>query len=135
MANNLQISNPSRSAAMDAVTALMNVGGAATMDLYEGVQPGGPGVAVGAQVKLVTLTFSVDAFNDAVNGVATANPIAAGVAVAAGTATWFRIKNGAGAAVMDGSVGTANADLILATVAISIGLSVPCSSFILTHPA
>jgi hypothetical protein len=135
MANNLLISNPARNAAMDAVTALLNVGGQGTLEIYDGAQPAGPATAVGSQVKLVTLTFSVDAFGDAVNGVAAAGAITAGTAIAAGTASWFRMKNGAGTAIMDGTVGTSNADLILATTTISIGLSVPCSSFTLTHPA
>jgi hypothetical protein len=135
MANDLQISTPSRNAAMDAVTALINVGGAGTIEIYDGAKPAGPGVAVGAQVKLVTLTFSVDAFADAVNGVANANAITAGVAIANGVASWFRIKSGGGTAIMDGTVGTSNSDLVLATTTISVGLSVPCSSFTLTHPS
>jgi hypothetical protein len=61
-----------------------------------------------------------------------------------GTATWFRILNGAtvngasnqitvkGNEIMDGSVGTASADLILNSVSISSGATVSISSFVLT---
>jgi hypothetical protein len=61
-----------------------------------------------------------------------------------GTATWFRILNGAtvvggsnqitvkGTEIMDGSVGTSAADLILNSVAISSGATVSITSFVLT---
>lgn len=113
---------------------LIDVGGAGTISIYTGSQPAGPGTAVGAQVLLATLTFSATAFADAVNAVATANAITAGTGLAAGTASWYRVKSGAGTAVIDGSVGTSNADLILATTSISVGLTVPCTSFTYTHP-
>jgi septum formation inhibitor-activating ATPase MinD len=67
--------------------------------------------------------------------VATANAITSGTAIAAGTATWARRKSGAGTAVIDASVGTANADIILGTTTISVGLVVPLTSDTLTHPA
>jgi hypothetical protein len=135
MANNLLISVAARNAAMDAITALLNAGGAGTIDIYDGTQPAGPGTAVTTQVRLVTLTYSTTAYGAAVNGVATANAITSGTAIAAGTATWARRKSGAGTAVIDASVGTANADIILGTTTISVGLVVPLTSDTLTHPA
>lgn len=135
MANNILISTAARNAAMDAVTALLNVGGAGTLKIYDGAQPAGPGTAVGSQVLLVTLTFSVDAFGDATGGVSTAAAITSGTAVATGTAAWMRLASGGGTAVIDGTVGTSGTDLILGTATINSGNVVAISSFTLTHPA
>lgn len=135
MANNILISTLARNAAMDAVTLLINTGGAGTIEIYDGTQPAGPGTAVSTQVKLVTLTFSTDAFGDSANGVSTAAAITSGTAIAAGTASWFRIKNGSGTAVLDGTVGTTGTDIILGTASIASGNVVAISSFTLTHPA
>ncbi len=135
MPNNLLISVAARNAAMDAVTALINVGGAGTIEIYDGIQPAGPGTALGTQVKLVTLTFSVTSFGATANGVATANAITSGTAIANGTASWARIKSGGATSVIDASVGTSAADIVLGTTSITTGLVVPISSFTLTHPA
>ena len=63
-----------------------------------------------------------------------------------GTASWFRILQGAtvngagnqisvkGTEIMDGSVGTATSDLILNSIAISSGATVSITSFVLTLP-
>jgi len=135
MANDFVVSTDARNAMLNAFTALLNVGGPGTIEIYSGAKPAGPATAVGSQVKLVTLTFAADAFGDAVTGVATAAAIATGTAVAAGTATWFRAKDGSGAAKGDGTVGTSASDINLPTVTISAGLQVSISSLTVTHPA
>ncbi len=135
MANDFVVSTDARNAMLDAFTALLNVGGPGTIEIYSGAKPAGPATAVGAQVKLVTLTFGADAFGNAATGVATAGPIATGTAIAAGTATWFRAKDGAGAAKGDGTVGTSASDINLPTVTISVGLEVSITSLTVTHPA
>ncbi len=127
--------NPTRSTAcknamLDAETALLAGG---SLLLYTGAQPAGPGVAVGAQTLLCTLTFSSPAFAAASAGVAAANAITSGTAVAAGTVTWFRCLSAAGVAVTDGTVGTAACDAIVPDAAIALGQVVPCSAFTLTH--
>jgi hypothetical protein len=134
VANNLIISTAARNAALDAVTALLNVGGAGTIDIYDGVQPANPGTAVTTQNKLVTLTFSTTAFAASSGGSAVANAITSGTAIATGTPAWARLKSGAATAVIDCTVGTSGTDLVLASASISTGNSVSCSSWTLTHP-
>jgi hypothetical protein len=53
---------------------------------------------------------------------------------ATGTATWFRVINGSTNAVIDGSVGTASADLVLNSTSIAIGQTVTISSWTFTMP-
>lgn len=118
MANNVTNSLAARSAALDARLALLNVGGAGHRDVYSGVQPTSPDTAVGSQVRLAHLTFSSTAFAASVNGVATANAITADSSPVAGVATWYRDSSGAGTAVIDGTVGTSDADMIVPSTTI-----------------
>lgn len=134
MANNLIISTSARNSAMDAVTALLNSGGAGTIAIYDGTQPANPGTAITSQNLLVTLTFNATAFGASSSGVATANAIASGTAGATGTATWARLKSGAGTAVIDCTVGASATDIVLSTATINSGNTVSISSFTLTHP-
>ncbi len=134
MANNLIISTAARNAALDAVTALLNTGGAGTLKVYDGSQPAGPGTAITTQNLLVTLTFSATAFAASSSGTATANAITSGTAVFTATATWARIASGAGTAVFDCTVGSSGTDIVLSTASINSGNTVSISSFTLTHP-
>lgn len=105
MSLNPQLSIAARNAANDAITAKINVGGAGTLLLYTTAQPTSPDTAIGAQVLLATLTYSATSFGASAVGVATANAVTSGIAVANGTATWGRSKSGGGTAVVDLSVG------------------------------
>lgn len=137
MALNTIISNAARTAAVDAITALINAGaGAGTIKIYTGTQPAGPGTAVGAQVLLGTLTCSDPAFPGATNGVATASAITSDTSAdATGTATWFRVLDSNAVAIIDGSVGTATADMILDSVSIVAGGTISITSWTITMPA
>lgn len=133
MANNTLISTAARNAALDAVTALLNGG---TIEIYNGTQPAGPGTAVGAQTKLVTLTLNATAFAAASGGSAAANSITSGTAIASSTATWARWISSGATAVMDCSVAGSGADLNLDSGAvITSGNTVAITSYTLTHPA
>jgi len=129
MAKNTQLAVATANAEANALAALLNNG---FIKIYDGTQPATADTALGAQVNLVTLTFGATAFGGASGAVITANAITGAVAGASGTASWFRaLKSDGTTAVMDGSVGTATANLILSTVSISSGVTVNCSSF--TH--
>lgn len=131
MALNPKFSNAAVNAKVDAQAALLNGG---FMDVYDGTQPATADTAVGAQVKLARLTFGNPAFGAGVAGVATANPITQdSSADASGTATWFRALTSGGNPVMDGSVGTSDANAILNSVAISAGAAVQCTSMTMTE--
>lgn len=136
MALNTIISVAARNAMCDALVDLLDVGGAGSIKIYTGTQPAGPGTAVSAQVLLGTLPLSATAFGSASSGVATAAAITSDTtADATGTATWFRAASGAGTAVIDGSVGTSSADLILDSVSIIAGGTIAVTSWTITMPA
>ena len=131
MALNPFISDAAAKAATDAVCALCNGG---TIQVRSGTQPANANAAATGTL-LVTLGFSATAFAPAgaTGGQAAANAITSANAVASGTASWFRaFKSDGTTAVFDGSVGTATADLILSSVALTSGGNVAVSSLTYT---
>jgi hypothetical protein len=102
--------------------------------IYDGSQPANADTAVGAQVLLAELTFGADAFPAASAGVLTANAITQdSSANATGTASWARLlKSNGTSVIMDGTVGTASANVVINSVAISAGAVVSCSSLTIT---
>lgn len=133
MALSPKLSTAAVNAAADAVLALLNGG---YLRLYDGSQPATSNTAISGQTLLAELRWNATAFQAAVDGVATANAITAdSSAPATGTASWFRaLKSDGTTAVFDGSVGVANANVTLNSVAISIGAAVSVSSFTYTQP-
>lgn len=130
MAKNTQLSNAVANAQANALGALCNNG---FIDIYDGAQPTNADTGIGAQVLLASLVFGATAFGSAAAGVITANAITADASAnASGTAAWARIfQSDHSTVVMDVSVGTSNANIILNSVSISAGVAVSISSF--TH--
>lgn len=130
------ISTAARNAAANAVTALVDGGSAAgTLQIRSGTQPAGPD-STATGTLLAELTLADPSFGAAATGVATVagTPLSV-TAVAAGTATWFRVLDSNGVAVVDGSVGVSGADLIVNTATVSTGLTVEITDGTLTMPA
>lgn len=127
MALNPKVSNAAANAAADALCALLNNG---FLRIYDGTQATNADTALGAQVLLAELRYNATAFGAASAGVATANAITSDASAnATGTAAWFRaLKSDGTTVVFDGSVGTATADLVLNSVAISSGAAVAVSA-------
>jgi hypothetical protein len=117
MANNLKTSIVSRNTELNALAALANSG---YIRIYDGSQPATPETAVSTQTLLAELRFGATAFGSAATGVITANSITDDSDVnASGTASWFRVLESNGTTVLwDGSVGTASADMVLATTSL-----------------
>lgn len=130
MALNTQLANATVNAEADALSALLDNG---YLRVYDGTQPATADTAISTQVLLAELRFNVDAAPAAVGGLLTFNAITSdSSANASGTAAWFRcLKADGTTVVMDGSVGTSAANMILATTTITLGQTVSCSSF--TH--
>jgi hypothetical protein len=128
VANNPKLSTVAANAAADAVTPLLNSG---YLRLYDGTQPPSADTAVSTQVLLAELRYASPAFGAAVNAIATANAITPDASAnATGTASWFRALASDGTTtIFDGSVGTADADLVLSAVAIAAGTAVSVSAF------
>lgn len=119
------ISTAARNAAADAITALLNVGGAGSIKFY-----------TSGAVLLATCPLSATSFGAAAAGVATANAITAdSSADANGTADNYAICNNAGTVVITGTVGTSGTDFVFNTVAWTIGDNISVTALTLTMPA
>lgn len=129
------ISNAAASAMCDALTALIDAGGAGTLKIYGDTRAATVDSAVGAQTLLATLTFSATAFGAASNGVCTAAAVTQdSSADATDTATWFRIASGGATGIADGNCDTAASDLNLNTTSIVSGAVVSISAGSITVP-
>lgn len=138
MAASPRMSNAGAKAALDALTALLNVGGAGTVEIRTGAPPTNVEDAATGTL-LGTLTLSATAFGastDANPGaLATANAITDdSSADNSGTAGWFRAKQNGGTGVIQGTVGTSAADMILNTTTIVAGLPISVTSWTITMP-
>ena len=87
-------STAARNTMVDALTALLDVGGVGNIVLK-----------TAADAVIVTLPLNATAFGAAAAGVATANAIATVAATATGIVTKFEAQNNAGTVVWQGTVG------------------------------
>jgi len=126
---NPKLSNLAANAEVDALAALLDGG---TIEVRSGTQPTDADTAPPDGALLATLTFGTPAFGAGVAGVATANAITPGTAVATGTASWYRCKTSGAANVQDGSIGTSLANMILNSTGVVTGADVSLNSFVLT---
>lgn len=126
MASNLKYSNGTRNAQQNGL--ITYAGADAIMFIYSGAQPANANTAISGQTALVQMTVG-GAFGTDSNGTLTITTPISGTAIASGTASFFRITKSNGATVvMDGSVGTIDADLILDTTTINNTQTVTISS-------
>lgn len=121
-----------RNTRMDAIDDACNAGsGAALIRIYDGTRPATGGTAT---TLLAELTASDPMFGASASGVLTASAITQDASAnATGTATWFRVVDSSGTAVMDGNVGTSGSDLNLTTTSITATQPVSITSFVLTE--
>lgn len=123
------LSTTARNARLDAITTA--VGSAGKLRIYNGSRPATGGTAT---TLLAELTLGSPFAPAASSGVLTANAITGDTSAdATGTATWARVVTSGGTFVMDCSVGTSAADLILATVSIVAAAAVNVTSFVITE--
>ena len=126
MASNLKYSNGTRDAQQQGL--ITYAGSGAIIHIYDGTQPSNANTAISGQTLLVSLTIS-GSFGTDSNGTITLSSVTNGTAVASGTAQFFRITKSDGTTVvMDGSVGTSSADMILNNTSIANGQTVSISS-------
>ena len=112
----------------DAFASLMDGG---FIDIFDGKQPKDAATPLSGQKLGVTFGFGSPAFARAAAGLIVANPITPGVARSSlNPATWARIyRADHKTAVMDVTVGTKNAVIVLPTVTLPEGVTVTCSFF------
>ena len=139
MALNTNVSKTPAIAALDAIVDSLDTGtGTATVDICSGAQPASPDT--GTPTVLCTIDLTTPVFAGATTGtgiyISAADNMATvtGTAAATGTATYFRAKNKSGVAKIDGSVGTATADMIIDNAAISSGQAVKLTSWTIKSP-
>lgn len=131
MASNLFLSNFSANLMAASVNVASAFGGA-TMTVYAGAQPANANTALSGQTVLATFTLPAAGSNSvSAAGVITFGAISNVTASNTGTASFFRITNGANT-IMDGNVGTSASDLNLNSVAISSGATVSVTSMSFT---
>jgi transcriptional regulator of nitric oxide reductase len=132
MALNPKTAVARRNAALDAAfDTVLNSG---FLRIYDGTQPTNADTALGAQVLLAELSLGATAFAAASAGSKAANAITADASAnATGTATWASLVTSGNVRLMDMSVGTASANLILNSVAIQSGAEVSVSSLTITQ--
>lgn len=131
------IANLAARAGLDAITATIGTSG--LLRIYSGTMPTDTDTALSGNTILAELPLSATAFaasTDANPGaLATANAITADTSADnTGTASFFRFLTSAGVAKIQGSAGTATADMILNSVAITAGSTVSVSSATVTLP-
>lgn len=110
----------------------------AFLDLIDGGTTDATGDLVirdASDIAVATLNFSNPAFPAASAGSATANAIASDTNAAGGTANDFIIQDRDNVELLEGTVGTSNAQLVLSTLVIGVGETVQVSSFVITQPA
>lgn len=133
MALDLRKSTASVNAEADATAALLANG---YLRLYSGSRPATADDAVTTQTLLAELRFGSPAFGAASGGTIAANAITQDTAAnATGEATWYRaLKSDGTTVVMDGSVGTSDANLVMNNANIQQNAIVSVSSFTYTVP-
>lgn len=133
MAVNTRVGASTRNRMLDTINT--ELGSAPLLRIYSGTQPTDPDTALSGNTLLAELTCSATAFGAAASGVITANAITSdSSADNTGTATWASFTTSAGARKIDCSVGTATANVIINSTAISSGATVSCSSATITMP-
>lgn len=144
MAAATRLANLTARAACDAIVDRIDAGaGAGKLRIYDGSQPAGADVAVGAQTLLAEITLNDPAFGAAADGnpggVATADVDPATEdtsADASGTASWFRVVDSDNNPVFDGSAGEAadSTDLTLDNKDLNAGQKVTITAWTFTQP-
>lgn len=139
MATDPGLGKTAAKAALDAIVDSLDAGTAATVPklrIYSGTQPASPDTAVptGATLLAEMNLGGATAFGAATTGTGgNANHVIANMttatasdtsANATGTAAWFRAVDQDNAAIIDGSVGTSNADLTLNNTSITAAQTV-----------
>jgi len=128
----LTLSAAAANAMADALGTLLNGG---RVRLYSGTRPATADTAITTQVLLAAPTFANPAFASASGGVITANALTSDSdAAASGTASFFRAVTSGAATVLDGSVGTSDADCLLSTLTVIQHGTVTVTSCMLTVP-
>lgn len=131
MAKNAVLSNAMRTLMATAVDQEFDNG---YLRIYTGAQPASPDTALSGQTLLAELRFAVTAVSGESNGVLTFAALTGeDAALATGTAAWARcLKADGTTAILDLTVGTADANVIVPTVNVEQNVAVNVTSMSVT---
>lgn len=127
-------------AMLQALGAVIDSGTAAVINIYSGTAPANADAALAGNTLLASMQCAATAFLGITDTGTAARATFAAIspdtsADASGTATFWRLLHqAAGNAVLQGTVGTSNADLILNTTAITAGSQVSITSATIDMP-
>ena len=130
--SNIFLSNYTVQAEATAINATSYFSGA-TLTIYSGTQPVSADTALSGNTALAIFTLPASGSNSVSNGVITFGAISSITAVASGTASFFRVTNGANT-IYDGQVTTTGGggDCQINSVAVSSGATVAISAMSFT---
>lgn len=132
----ISVTLPVANAAMAALLAAIETGsGVARIQLYSGTRPATGGTPTTLLLEIPLVSPAAPAPTGGVLVLQLAN--ATSIVTATGIATWFRLLNRDGTAVLDGSVGLSGsgADLLSPVVAFSAGQAVRIGGLVLNGPS
>ena len=134
MALNPHVSTALRNSMLDAVSSQFNSG---YLRIYAGTQPANANTAMSGETLLAELIFNATGFAAASGGQMVANAITAdSSANNTGTASFYRCFASDGTtALIDGSVGTSTADMVINTTSIVAGATISTNNFTIAIPA
>ena len=141
MPKNPSVSNAAAIAACNEIVDALDESGGdnARVRIYDGSIPADVDTAITTQNLLAELEMAWPAFGNAFDlvpgAVAIANTISPDQSAnASGTASWFRCVTKSGIGVIQGTVGTTDADMIVDNVNFTAGQTVQVVSFKYTYP-
>lgn len=121
---------PASVAMLQGLASYLDQGGAnATLVFFDSIKPGSIAESVSDADKLLTLAFPKPCFKEITDSEVVLHATEAGVAVKAGTATWARLYNGEGVAVVDIAAVT---DFVLDKYELVVGSTVKLDSIFLS---
>lgn len=127
-----RLSARARNQILVAITSLADGG---KMEIYEGRQPARADDKIGDQLLLARLTLPDPAFAQPLNGAAGARSIDQQPALATGRASWARISDALGDALLDIDVGESGAALNLSSAQLFERGPVVINALVLRMPA
>lgn len=125
----IQYSTTARSNSMTQLNT--DIGANAQIQIYSGTAPANVATAPTGTL-LVQFAGNAGGFGTVSNGVLTASAVAGVNASATGTAGYFRINTSGGTAVVQGTVGTSSADMIVTNTSINSGQACTLTSLTVT---
>ena len=138
MASNIHVAAAYNKGMLDGTVNIKTDANSGVLNIYSGTQPADGDAAITGTL-LASLTMNATAFTGPSGTASTDQVLTAGAITSdssadnTGTATHFRLfKTGGTVKILDGSVGTSAADLILNSVSISAGATVAVTSMTLT---